>query len=386
MELVAFSLEGYRRFVERTSVKLHGDMIAFVGPNEAGKSSLLKALAHLNSNRPFEPNEYPRRSEVAPKLTWTFLLDSDDKALLAAIPDTEQVEQLAITKNADGAKTWAFKPASPSRSRETRGKVLNILRGLQSEGWVSSANEADDSDFSLEVLDDVVDLLDSDPADFSESDVELFGTLADLLDAIAFDNDHDEDKQGDEEPDGSLSKCQVAVTEVRRLASEESCPSPWRQSVDALRTRLPQVEFFSAPDRQLAAEYDLIDVAGDPPPALFHLANLAGLDLAALRDEAVSGSIADVSTRRNSANAHLKGAFAKSWNQQRVAIQLEVQGTVLHIQATTPEDDGLSSISGRSDGMRWFAALLAFSHGWDDSPILLLDEIETHLHYDAQAD
>lgn len=36
--------------------------------------------------------------------------------------------------------------------------------------------------------------------------------------------------------------------------------------------------------------------------------------------------------------------------------------------------------------MRWFAALLAFSHGWSERPILLVDEIETHLHYDAQAD
>jgi predicted ATP-dependent endonuclease of OLD family len=96
--------------------------------------------------------------------------------------------------------------------------------------------------------------------------------------------------------------------------------------------------------------------------------------------------VADVATRRNAANRRLLKAFEQNWNQQGIAVQIEVQGNILHIQATTPEDSGLSDIGERSDGMRWFAALLAYPHGWDDRPILLVDEIERHLHYDAQSD
>src|SRR5262249_36385344 len=96
--------------------------------------------------------------------------------------------------------------------------------------------------------------------------------------------------------------------------------------------------------------------------------------------------IADLSTRRNTANKRLMEVFEANWNQQGIAIQVDVQGTILFVQATTPEDVGLSDIGERSDGLRWFAALLAFSHGWNNHPILLVDEIETHLHYDAQAD
>jgi predicted ATPase len=105
-----------------------------------------------------------------------------------------------------------------------------------------------------------------------------------------------------------------------------------------------------------------------------------------LRSEAMAGAVADVTTRRNAANANLTAAFEQSWNQQGIAVQIEVQGTILHVQATTPEDSGVSDIAERSDGMRWFAALLAFAHGWERQPILLVDEIERHLHYDAQAD
>lgn len=81
--LIAFSVEGYRRFVEKTSVKLHGRLIAFVGPNEAGKSSLLKAMAHLNNGAQLESNEHPRRTNVEPKLTWHLQLEPDDKQALA---------------------------------------------------------------------------------------------------------------------------------------------------------------------------------------------------------------------------------------------------------------------------------------------------------------
>lgn len=57
MMLVAFSIEGYRRFVAKTSVKLHGRLIALVGPNEAGKTSLLTAIAHLDKPESFQPTE-----------------------------------------------------------------------------------------------------------------------------------------------------------------------------------------------------------------------------------------------------------------------------------------------------------------------------------------
>ena len=97
MELVAFSLEGYRRFAEKTSVKLIGPLVAFVGPNEAGKSSLLRAIASLHEDEPFENADRPRRTKLEPTLEWHFKLD-DDKEAIRDIEDTAKIERVIVTR------------------------------------------------------------------------------------------------------------------------------------------------------------------------------------------------------------------------------------------------------------------------------------------------
>ena len=163
-------------------------------------------------------------------------------------------------------------------------------------------------------------------------------------------------------------------------------PTPQRLLVKRSRPECPTSSSLAAEDRELSSEYELVQVIGDIPPALNHLAVLAGLNLRSLLQEIQENRIADASTRRNAANERLREVFDQSWNQQGVAIQFEFQGTLLLVQVTTPHDSGLSSIAERSDGFRWFAALMAYAYGWKERPILLVDEIETHLHYDAQAD
>lgn len=50
--------------------------------------------------------------------------------------------------------------------------------------------------------------------------------------------------------------------------------------------------------------------------------------------------------------------------------------------------DRLVAIAERSDGLRQYVSLLAFAtlEKTEQPPILLIDEAEAHLHYDAQAD
>ncbi len=166
----------------------------------------------------------------------------------------------------------------------------------------------------------------------------------------------------------------------------ERARSPHQQVAQILEERLPRFCLFAEEDRDLKSEYEIAEVANNRPPALEHLVALAGLDLPAVQSAIDENRIADVSTFRNAANKRLREVFAQSWNQIGVAVQLEVNGSTLLVQATTPSDDGLSTFAERSDGMRWFAALLAYSYGWEGPTVLLADEIETHLHYDAQAD
>lgn len=384
MQLIAFSIEGYRRFVVKTSVKLHGGLIAFVGPNEAGKSSLLKAMSHLNNSNSFEPNERPRRMTLEPKLTWHLQLENGDKEAIQEVPDSSHIERAVVTKKADGGKIWAFEPRDPSRDTSRRTVAATLLQVNRSIELLSEADADQESPFTLDLYDSVHDLLISDIRNYAADQIQQFSTLAATLQAIrppVIDSE-----QMSEEQELNYQFCSQATEALNELALDESGPSPWRMVVDILKGKLPTLEFFEQADRTLASEYDLAEVAASPPRALMHLASLASLDLKALLSEVNARAIADVATRRNAANKKLLEMFGQNWNQQGIAIQVDVQGQILHIQATTPEDSGLSDIGERSDGLRWFAALLAFSHGWAGRPILLVDEIETHLHYDAQAD
>lgn len=49
MRLTRIEFNGYKRLAQ-TSCNVDGKLIAFVGPNEAGKSSVLEALAWLDTS------------------------------------------------------------------------------------------------------------------------------------------------------------------------------------------------------------------------------------------------------------------------------------------------------------------------------------------------
>jgi predicted ATP-dependent endonuclease of OLD family len=389
MRLIAFSVQGYRRFVEPTSVKVHGDLVAFVGPNEAGKSSLLKALSHLSEEGGFAATERPRRSSHSPELTWHLQLDDEDKAAVAGIRDSERVERVAVIKRSDGRR-WRLEPHSPKRDRSLRAAAVSELAALRDHEALPGASEDDGLEFSLAEYDSAIEILEADVENYTGDQISVLREAARKLRDVDLRTDLNEEDLPEtaaaERRDEWVRVRDAAATALDSASSTEAEPSPFRRCVEVLSPLLPRLVLFGEEDRRLESRYDLNEVATAPPAALMHLADLAELDLPALRDEVASDATADVATRRNAANRILLDAFDQSWNQQGIAIQFEVQGNILIIHATTPDDHGLSNLEERSDGLRWFAALLAFSHGWAEDTILLVDEIEQHLHYDAQAD
>lgn len=86
------------------------------------------------------------------------------------------------------------------------------------------------------------------------------------------------------------------------------------------------------------------------------------------------------------ANARLRDIFATAWGQSEVEVRFGTDGTVLHVMVRS--DQGvLHRIAERSDGLKIFVALISFlvANG-AHRPVLLVDEAEQHLHWDAQAD
>lgn len=410
MDLIAFSVEGYRRFVEKTSVKLHGNLIAIVGPNEAGKTSLLNAMAYLHSDEAFSRSEAPRLSKVEPQLAWQFQLYKDDKKLLAEIHDASGIEKATITKRTNGSRGWSFQPRNPRRNRTLRDSLAERLPTLYGEPLLVEDKEYLDIDFeranevAILLADGADDEMTSDrlaevnalsPEEFEALDslspeqIEQIHALRTELESIIALNGNQVGGTGDEAPSAQLvayiAEMTSLIEALNDFVNQQAEESPRVRAQHALEAVLPTVELFAQEDRDLAPAYDLVDHADTPPSALRHLASLASLSLTSLRDEAQAGEHANVASLEGEANRRLVEIFAESWNQAETAVQIRMDGTWLHIQATTAKG-GLSTIAERSEGMRWFAALLAFAYNWTKKPILLADEIETHLHYDAQSD
>jgi hypothetical protein len=392
VQLISFTIENFRRFVGRTSMKLHADLIALIGPNEAGKSSILQGLALLRNDDPFARTDEHRRSRKSPRLAWNFQLEDDDKAALAEIPEANSVERVVITKVEDGTRVWTFYPDKPTRDRTKRDEVAELIEQFMRSPGIDEVPRDPDDDF-MGALQKTLDAIRAGSEDLDSNTINLLGLTGAQIETLnlGFNPEDLENLDGRDE-DQTKRQLLELRDQVRsciyQQARRETDANPAVAARAILEPRLPSMITYTQEDRDLHGSYDLEEVADNPPPALKHLSYLANLDLVGLRQEIRDGLRADVATRRDSANHTLRDAFDKSWNQQKVALQIDVDGPTLFVHAislTAPEA-GMSNLNERSDGMRWFASLLAFVHGWGENPILLVDEIETHLHYDAQAD
>jgi predicted ATP-dependent endonuclease of OLD family len=112
------------------------------------------------------------------------------------------------------------------------------------------------------------------------------------------------------------------------------------------------------------------------------------MDFDELRQAIGSNDQSRVEEVLEAANDTLKARFKATWKQSGTFVRLRVDGDQLHVFASNKPGDYIA-ISERSDGLRQFVALFAYVERYNDrpaEPILLVDEAERHLHYDAQAD
>ncbi len=162
------------------------------------------------------------------------------------------------------------------------------------------------------------------------------------------------------------------------------------QSVRALQTilkRRPTAILFDDKYRDLKPNYEIGKIVTETPPALRNLARIAGLNLQQLKKAAETSDLPVRTELLETANERLRTLFSQAWVQTDVVPLFQVEGGSLFILVRTV-DRGLSRLEERSDGLRWFVALVAFlsfEHQEGQKPILLVDEAETHLSYDAQA-
>lgn len=384
LRAIHIQFNGYRRLAD-TGCNTDGKMIAFLGPNEAGKSTVLSALdwfSHGGGLGVGDGNSTSPPTEGEPVVTVRFWLEDEDLSQLDGAILAELPTEVVVSKRPDGGVQLLPEPRIrrdpssisearvllPALTEDLRGRAAGespSLRPRNVERWLSM----------LELM-----LADADAA-WDETwappfdELEAFLRMPSTID-------------GTEQEVPAHTEAANAFLEVRALLQT---PHPEAHVAEALGPRVPEFALFGEADRTLRSTYALNDDAlrASPPKALENLAWVAELDLEALWQDVATANTRSAQTRERRANERLKSKLGDRWRQRQIDVRFNVDGLNLHIIVSELDQDGADTpFDERSDGLKIFVALVAFlsRHNYDVPPILLVDEAETHLHYDAQAD
>jgi len=191
---------------------------------------------------------------------------------------------------------------------------------------------------------------------------------------------------------GRLEK---GVSLAREALVAGKLPDPADAMRELLLARVPKFILFGDEDRDLAEQYDLSDpkLRSRPPAPLRNLLKVAGTNAREVWNAAASAGddSATMRTLERRMNETLRTRLQPMWTQSDLTIELALnQDGILevNIQELDSPDFTVTPIAERSDGLRAFLGLVCFLIAADlpIPPVLMIDEAERNLHYDAQAD
>lgn len=385
-------VHGLRRFggEDPHRLRLDSKLVCIIGANEVGKSTLLNALvmsqqeardAETDDVLPVDRLMFTR-GEAVPSdrdvIRVRYRLVEEDFRALADQPSARQLGDLRWVERTlapDGRITTAFAPA-PQRDKTLRWASAKALRdAIGSDHWPPD-DDLIDSPADPNALSVALEALGGSGYYLGPRTVNTLSALADWI----------------EEAESELDEWRGASTAhrklpelIREMLQAEAVAHPIDQAREVLLPRIPRFIQFHKDERGIGDEYDLADP--NLPDALLNLAELAGLDLELLRSKVVDAETGTVEDLRDAANAELARRFG-AWSQKPpVRVSFGLSGTRLFVHVKSGSGPSMR-LGERSDGLRQFVALVAMTAQQQHRvpPILLIDEVEMHLHYDAQAD
>jgi ABC-type transport system involved in cytochrome c biogenesis ATPase subunit len=390
MRLVKAKITGFGRLAEGT-VNLDNKVIAIVGPNEAGKTTLLRALAYTDNAATLSASERSRGlaiddGDVVVRVQ--YLLDAQDLAFVERYGLQDPPASIWLSRTAAGGTdpAVAVVPAPMKAIAPLEAAVL-ALRGATTKKTYAAL------EYHHPIPDE-----DGESAPVDEQRVTLQqqtkDTISVFLEAFESSNGrlviagHESELREVFERLNQYSLGEGIVDALGAVLAWAEQEDPTPAVAAALYARTPNILLFSEADRILASAHTLTEeFITSPPVSLANLLGMAELDLKSLWAALQSGDEGERETLIDVANHVLAAKFAAAWKQSNVTVWLKIEGAVLTIRI---RQDGkrITKFDERSAGLQMFVALVAFLavRQEDTPPILLIDEAETHLHIDAQAD
>jgi hypothetical protein len=392
MRLVAVEIQGFKRFATEQQLTVDSDIIALVGPNEAGKSAVLQAIEHLNHDQPFQPHELTRDVEPAEEdAVVTALYRVDDNDLRAPYPSLNggPPTWFIVKKLRNGRIETEIQPPA-NRSMQPRRESLAVvekrLGELPEEVEDEPADEAGEDEEEVE---------EEGPSD----DQQLREALTLLQDALASDEPdldrealealsfvHEAPEEGAEARIGDADAVNVITGAINY---ENSDPS--RVIAEQLDHDRPEFVFVRGEQRRLSGSVPIPELeAGEIPPGLRNVAQMGGVgDLGHFLNEYRTDPSGSYKVSERTAAERITQRISNSW-RERVDCELHFDAQELRISVSTTGLRGYRRAEDRSDGLLAFIALVAAidasAQNTGGPVILLVEHPEADLHIDAQAD
>lgn len=404
MRLSTIEFDGYKR-LDRASCNVDGHTIAFIGPNESGKSSVLQGLAWLTDDDRDDPalslreqNRRTRPDSNALVVRARYRLDPDDLEALSNLNidpsapiDAKTVTEFRFSRRKDGGHVTGVS-TTVTRNRVPFAKAFDALSKVEL-ARTEALDLLDEHDvYDLEaVVREAQVAIDPDDLDWNTERVagcqEALTRFQTAIEQIS-----------------QIDVRSAKLTKIRRNAEKAfglfqaaaeagELADPADSMRGLLARRVPKFFLFSDDDRDLAESYNLSDeaVRSQPPAPLRNLLTVAGTTAEEVWSAIACGDPATMRTLGRRMNETLSSRLEPMWTQSKLMIELALnQGGILevNIHELDSPDFTVTPIAERSDGLRTFLGLVCFLIAADLEipPVLMIDEAERNLHYDAQAD
>jgi hypothetical protein len=377
--------EGYKRLAD-TSCNVSPHLLAFVGQNESGKSSVLTGLEWLSEDEETPLDNLDRARTNKKDTGWIvgaeFDLGDAEIDLLNPLGFEELPTAISIWKQADGKLVTVFRdPRDPKRdptpftaASQALARVQQRLQRQIQEAGVEPDDDEEDQGPELWIA-RVVERLDAPDVDWELVDQRAAESLADWLE--------------EPPPRGKNPRDPKAAGLVRAAASIGRRPHPRAIGIERLSERIPAFLLFREDDRILPTVTP-VDASSrsQMPSAVENLLAVAEVDIAAVWRAYQNEDSGEKRTQLDAGNRRLNDFFGQAWNQSNISVNIDVDETGLLTHVIDLDTRRYTRIEERSEGLRAFITLAVFlgSQDLDVPPILLIDEAELHLHSDAQAD
>src|SRR5258707_10750330 len=133
MRLIKLKLKDFRRFSGEHSLDLNEDLLALVGPNEAGKTSLLYAIDLLGRRSRPLPTDVTRGQAGPASVSGLYALDDADRAIIESIHGGSKVSHVWVElRSGSDPTTWLFEPY-PNRDLEPRRRTTELLAAIEND-------------------------------------------------------------------------------------------------------------------------------------------------------------------------------------------------------------------------------------------------------------